>query len=373
MKKINFDFTKETIDLINGLTSRDAEVANQSQVAIAAVISKVAEQILPQKLTTGLIYRDFEFDINEGMLFPLDLFADQGEDTIRVWSQVTGGGLPTNQIVGTGSLPFTTYTVDSALSIKKKVIKGAGPAIISRGIERMVAEVNAKREDYGWAVILSALATGKNPDGLGKLVNANTAGVFQVDDFNKALIKLSDGYRAWNRTSPAGTNFGLTDLFLSPKMFGEIRSWSYQPMNTRGVPNTDESTAMPLPDEVRTQILKSFSGQVPNIFGVNFHQLSEFGVDGRYSKLFSNFYGASTPTFNPSSNELIFGIDNTKEAFIRAYGVDKDAGLDIDASGEFIVQVDDQFRKREETLGWYGKLEEARFGIEKRNVVGIIV
>lgn len=373
MKEIsNIKFGPDSAKMLRDCGSRDVAVAEKAQLAVASIMRELVNKILPQKLTAGLLFREWSYNQREGLNFPLDLFSNYGEGDIRVWSQTTAGGLPTNQILGSGSHSFNTYTLDSAFSVKRRVLASAPESTVLRGIQRMTDEISAKQELFSWAIILQALATAKDYDDSSKLINATQAGIFQIDDFNNLITKVADSLSSWNGATADASQMGVTDMFMSNAILGQIRSWAYQPMNTRGVPNNDESTAVALPDQARMQILQSFSG-VPSLFGVNLHALKEFNRNARYPRMFDAFYGATTPTFDPTTQDLVFAIDNTVESFVRAVGIDEDEGLDIDRSGEAVVRIDNQFTNREETVGWYTKLEEARFGIDKRNLFGLIV
>jgi hypothetical protein len=183
-----------------------------------------------------------------------------------------------------------------------------------------------------------------------------------------------------NESFAAGTpdtaySNGVTDLYVSPEIKEQIRAFAYQPMNTRHgkLSGTDGATAVPLPDNVRTEIYNSAGTQ--EIYGVNIVELNELGIGKKYNVLWDSFdSGAVAPDgsggahgFVVASDELVVGIDNSKGAFIRALAQNADSG------STFTAEPDDQFAQRAEKIGFYGSLEEGRVCIDGRAVVGLVV
>src|SRR3990167_667833 len=94
-------------------------------------------------------------------------------------------------------------------------------------------------------------------------------------------------------------------------------------MNTRAVPNTDESTAVPLPDKVRQQIFESAG--TPEIYGVLIHEVLEFGDNRVYNNLFDTYY-SGTPTFAGATDNLVLGVDKGREGCIKLVAQNADSG-----------------------------------------------
>ena len=65
--------------------------------------------------------------------------------------------------------------------------------------------------------------------------------------------------------------------------------------------------------------------------------------------------------------ELIIGVDLSRESMIRAVATDSESG------SEFDLVVDDQFVSRSQKIGYYGSLEEGRMLLDDRVLTGIIV
>lgn len=375
--KSRFEKSKrsEQLELLRACASDNSEESHAALTAMAAVLSLVVEQVLPILDSSSIIFRDWKYNPDVDTVFPLELFVDAGLNTVRVWSQQTGGGLPTSEVRGVEGFKFSPYLLNSAASAKKKVIKNATVDFVALLINRMLQEILQGRELNAWGTIMAAAggATTNNlPGGPLQTITATTPDIFQVHDFNRLKTAIARLHNSWVGGTPAPGSIGrrgLTDMFLSPEMMEQIRSWAYQPMNTRGVPNSDESTAVALPDAIRTAIWGN--SNVPEIFGVKLHELNEFGVGQRYNTLFDTFYSAAGGTFDGATQEIILGLDLSVDAFIRPIASKED--LDIDTSPTFQVRVDDQFPTRQETVGWYGKQEEAYVVLDRKTSYGIIV
>ena len=160
---------------------------------------------------------------------------------------------------------------------------------------------------------------------------------------------------------------GITDLYVSPEIVEDIRAFAYQPMNTRGVPDSGESTAVPLPDSVRSEIYNNAG--TSEIYGVNITEILELGVAKKYNVLFDQFddaiFGAGSRT--SSNTEIVVGVDGSKGSFIRAIAQNSDTG------SSFSAIPDDQYSARHDKVGFYGSLEEGRVCVDARAIVGLYV
>lgn len=371
--KVTLKETQEQIELIKAMGSKNKQVALEAQEAFAAFVSKIAQEVLKQAGTAGLIYSDFTFDEDDSPSIPLDLYYGTDVNHVQVWYQSIAGGLPSSHVAGMQELKFSTYPLNSAVHILKKYARRARVDVVSQAITRMIQEVLVKQELNAWAVVLRALgeaSTNVNGTATKHTIASTTQNVLQVDDFNR-LLTLN---KRINVSFAGGTpdtvySKGVTDMFFSPEMKEQIRAFAYQPMNTRSVPNTDESTAVPLPDAVRQGIFNSAGNQ--EIFGVSLHELNELGTTQKYNVLFGTFATAGIASaggnFSTSTDEVIVGIDLSKDSYRRALARNADNG------GTFSVQVDDQWVSRSEKIGWYGGQEEGRILLDARSTVGIIV
>ena len=106
------------------------------------------------------------------------------------------------------------------------------------------------------------------------------------------------------------------------------------------------------------------------IYGVTIHDLVELGISKKYNDLFGTFaqngiahtgstaIGAQSTNFATAADEILVGVDASKEAFIRPIAQNADSGA------TFTAVPDDQFAQRSDKVGFYGSLEEGRVCID---------
>jgi hypothetical protein len=372
--KIQFEKNPEQIELIKALASDNKTVAMEAQEAFAAFISEVVQQVLLQAGTASMIYRDVEFDEDDSPSIPLDLYYGMNEGTITVWSQTVGGGLPTNFVQGLQEMKINTYRLDSAISMDKRYVRRARLDVVAAGLERMANELLVKQERNAWAVVLKLLADATT-QGKKHVFKTGTAGTFQLDDMNNLWTLVRRLNAAYTTGTPqALQSRGLTDLFVSPEIKAQIRAFAYQPMNTRSGGGTSAGNVA-LPDSVREEIYRSAG--TSEIFGVTIHELLELGKSRKYNDLFQSlagvtsytqFDGSSSPgSFTSSSQELLIGVDASRNAFLRPVAIQSES------RGQVQVLPDDQFLARSQKVGFYSFVEEGRVAVDARAAVGLIV
>ena len=376
--------TPEQVELIKAMGSKNPAVAKEASEAFAAFLGPVVRQVIYQAATAANIYSDAPFDEDDSPSYPLDLYYNEGDNFIQVWSQNMAGGLPTSHVEGLQELKISTYRLDSAVSMSKRYARKARLDVVSKAIERMANEIVVKQDRNAWAIILKALAEATTtPSSLRHLLSSvaeGDAGVsktFALQDLNEIMERMARINESYAGGTPAAAySRGITDLYMSPEHVGDIRAFAYNAVggSTAGNSVTD------LPDTVRTDIFRAAGSQ--EIYGVNIHQMLEFGnttggAMKKYTKLFSTFAGATQyPTIDGTTgsdyafegadgDDLIVGIDNSKGAFVRPV-----------ARGEggetFTAIPDDQFyAARADKMGWYGFLEEGRVCLDARAIVGM--
>ena len=347
--KIQFEKNPEQIELIRALASENKSTALEAQEAFAAFISEVVQQVLLQAGTASALYRDVEFDEDDSPSIPLDLYYGQGEGTISIWSQTVGGGLPSSFVSGLQELKINTYRLDSAISFEKRYVRRARLDVVAAGLERMANELLVKQERNAWAVVLKVLAEASH-FGSPHIIRSGTNNVFQLDDLNNLWTLVRRLNAAYTGGTPQNLQArGLTDLYVSPETKAQIRSFAYQPMNTRsGAVATSGATAIPLPDAIREEIYRSAG--TSEIFGVTIHEMLELGTSRKYNDLFGAFAGSTSyggSTFTSATDELIIGVDATRNAFLRPVAIQSES------RGQVRVLPDDQFLARSQKIGFY--------------------
>jgi hypothetical protein len=368
MNRIKLKPDTEKLELLQAMGSRNRIESLEAQEIFAALAGPVVQQVLDQSATSALVYEDREYDINSGdTTIPLDLYDGNSEGLIDIWSQTMAGGLATNLIHGMDEFRLTTYQLNSAVSFLKRYAQHGRLDVVSKGLQRMAQELLVKTERHAWSPILAALAAART-NNVQHLIDATTTNVFQVDDMNRLWTKAKRLRRSWINGTPTSVPArGLTDLIMSPEMIEQIRSFAYNPMNTRGVPDSVEATALGLPDAVRQRFFDS--ADIPEIFGLGIIELQELGVAGAYTVLFDQYYtaGGGDVGFDSAADDLILGVDLSVEGFVRVVARDSDIGSTVS------VQVDDQFVSRQQKIGWFSEIEEGRAVIDNKCVLGIVV
>lgn len=361
---INLKRTPERVELVKSMVDPNRQIALAAQQAFAEYIRPAVQQVLLAKATSNSVYRDLEFSKNDRPTIPLDTFLGTKENNVRIWSQSVAGGLPTNLIQGLGEYTFSTYRLDSAVSFYEQYIRNANLPVLTAGIDRMINEILVKQEKNAWYPLLSALAANS------QIYSSKVPGVFQLEDLNTLFTKIDRIYTSYVGGTPEGvTPQGLTDLFVSPEVVGQIRAFAYNPMNVRGgykADGSEQGGVVPLPDSVREQIYRG--GGLVSIYDVSIHKLIELGKGQKYNTVFDNFYAGSNPPFTGATQEIVIGFDLSRDVFLRPVITDDDY-----SNGQVVVLPDDQFQVRSEKVGFFSRVIEGRAILDSRPIVGLVV
>lgn len=369
--------TPEQMELVKAIGSKDAATSREAMAAFSNAIGPVIGQVLYQAGTASLIYNDYSFGEDESPSFPLDLYYGENAGYNTVWSNSSmPGGLATSEVYGAAEMKVTTYRLDAAVSFLKKYARKNQLNILEKAIERMINEVLIKQELQAWVVLLTALGQAVENIGtngnVSHLAAAGTQGLFLLADLSKLITlskRINHSYAQGTAVNPYSK--GITDLFVSPEVKEQIRAFAYNPMNNRAWPTSNESTVLGLPDAVREEIYRSAG--TSELFGISITDLNELGSaygSQKYNTLFATYAPtACAPggsNFNSSVNEVLVGVDLTKQAMLRF--VETDEG-----GGTFSVMPDEQFITRQEKLGFYGYLCEGRVCIDARALLGLVI
>jgi hypothetical protein len=371
--KITLERTPEQVELIKAMASKNRDVAYEAQTALAEFIGPVLAEVVNAAPTVSNMFTSLQFNSDESPSIPLDLYHDiTDEDYIQVWSQSVAGGLPTNQVAPSQSeLKFTTYTLDSALSFDKRYASRSRLDVVSKTFTRMAQEVLLKQEKTSATMIMTALAKAET-NGEKHVIRSAQANRFLLSDLNKLFTKAKRINTAWTGGTPADRRGrGITDLLVSPEIVEEIRGLAYNPINTKG-DNTDIAGT----DSMRDAIFNSAG--IPEFYGVSIQEYNEMGDGQKWNTTFDvaadetsydDHYAvaASKSTFDGNTEQILVGVDLSRESMIRAVATDSESG------DEFSLVADDQFVTRQSKIGYYGSLEEGRMIIDDRVLLGLIV
>jgi len=326
------------------------------------------------------MFTSLQFNSDESPSIPLDLYHDiTDEDYIQVWSQSVPGGLPTNQVAPSQSeLKFTTYTLDSALSFDKRYASRSRLDVVSKTFTRMAQEILLKQEKTSASMIMTALAKAETNTEQ-HVIRSAQSGRFLLSDLNKLFTKAKRINTSWTGGTPADRRGrGITDILVSPEIVEEIRGLAYNPINTVGSKTDIAGT-----DTMRDAIFNSAG--IPEFYGVSIQEYNEMGAGQKWNDVFhvasnssatdgteiefaDNYAtGSTTDSVIKSTEQILVGVDLSRESMIRAVATDSESG------DEFSLVSDDQFVTRQSKIGYYGSLEEGRMIIDDRVLLGLIV
>ena len=364
--KITLKRTPEQVELIKAMASKNRAVAYEAQAALADFIGPVLAEVINNAPTLSNLFTTLQFNSEDNPSIPLDLYYDiTDEDYIQVYSQSVAGGLPQNQVLPTSSeMKITTYTLDSALSFDRRYAAKSRMDVISKTFTRMAQEILLKQEKTSANLILSSLAPAST-NGSSHVIRAGTNGRLLLDDLNRLFTLAKRINTSFNKGTPLNrSSRGITDLLVSPEIVQELRSMAYNPINTKGT-----VTNIPAPDSMRTDIYNSAG--IPEFYGVSIMEMNELGAAQKFNTIFDTVaggttYGGTAFDGGVSKDEILIGIDRSRESLIRAVATDSDNG------SEFNLTADDQFSVRQSKIGYFGSLEEGRMVLDTRALVGIV-
>ena len=383
--KITIKRTEDQLALIRAMGSNNREEAYEAQAAVAELLGPVVSEVINNAPTIANLYSTISYGEDDNPSLPLDLFYDiTDEDYIEVYSQQVAGGLPYSQVFPAhNELKFTTYTLDSALAFDRKYVRKARLDVVSKTFTRMAQEVMLKQTKTAFNVLATALAKGTGTSGSAgdQIISAvagggvGKTGRFVLADLNNLITKSKRINSSFSGGTPVGgVKSGLTDLLVSPEMVEELRGMAYNPINDKASPAGGTVADGQLAPEALRQELYSAAG-LPSFYGINIMEINEMGVNQRYNKLFDAILTsegltpdgpASTGNWTQTTDEILIGVDRSKDALIRPTVVGEGS------PSEFQVLVDDQFSVRQNKIGYYGKVEEGRICINNKALIGLV-
>jgi hypothetical protein len=375
--KITLKRTPEQIELIKAMASKNKNVAMEAQIALAEFIGPVLAEVINNAPTLSNLFTSLQFNADDNPSIPLDLYYDvTAEDYITVYSQSAAGGLPQNQVLPTVSeMKIHTYTLDSALSFDKRYAAKSRMDVVSKTFTRLAQEILFKQEKTSANLLLGSLANATT-NGKKHVQRANTNGRFLLADLNELFTLAKRINTSWLGGTPESrSGRGLTDLIVSPEVVQELRAMAYNPINTKGSPAGGTlNNGITVPEEMRTAIYNSAG--IPEFYGVSIMEINELGRGQRFNSVFdavagttnySNVGATSTGVFDGANEEIIIGLDRSRDSLVRAVAVDSENG------SEFSLTADDQYNLRQNKIGYFGSMEEGRMVLDTRALVGKIV
>jgi hypothetical protein len=379
--------TKEQVELIKAMASKDRNVAYEAQAAAAELIGPVLSEVINNAPSLSNMFTSFSFNEDDNPSIPLDLYHDINDtDYIEIYTQNVPGGLPSNNIAPSHSeLKFTTYRLETALDFDRKYAARSRLDVVSKTFSRLAQELMLKQESTSANLLLGVLAVAKtNSSTANHVLKSTNEDQFLLHDVNRLITHAKRINTAWNQGTPLTQNRGVTDLLISPEIMGEIRSMAYNPINTRGLDNsqtvdTSGATAVvenkgagviPATEQMRNALYQNAGAS--ELYGLALTELNELGKGQRFNNVFGSVLTAGNGLghggdFDKSTDELIIGIDKTRESLMRAVATDSETGA------ELRLMADDQYSVRQSKIGYYGAIEEGRMILDARVLTGIVV
>jgi len=320
----------DTIDMIVRSGANDRNIADAAQLELATALQNPLRQgVLVGDVVQG-IYRALPMPPGATIEYPLDLLAP-GEENNHVAYTNPGNGRIAERNVEGDYVQIPTYGIASSIDWLLRYAREARWDIVARAMQVLEASFVKKINDDGWQTILSAAAD-RN---ILVFDSDATAGQFTkrvVSLMKTVMVRHGGGNTAsLNRSK-------LTDIFFSPEMLENIRTW--------GLDQVDELT--------RREIYLAADGSITRIFGVNLNTLDEFGEGQEYQNVFTGSLSGSL-----ASNDLELMI-----------------GLDLQDGGSFLMPVKqdvnifpDPTMHRQQRAGYYGWAELGFAVLDNRNVI----
>ena len=380
--KITLKNTPEQVELIKAMASRNRSVAFEAQTALAEFIGPVLAEVINQAPALSNLFTTLQYNADDNPSIPLDLYHDiSDEDYVQVFSQSRAGGLPTSEVLPTSSeLKIATYSLDSAVSFDRRYAAKSRMDVVAKTMTRVAQEILIKQNTISANVVMKAVANATT-NGVSHIEESSAVKRFVLADLNRMITRSKRIVSSFVGGTPdARSGRGITDIICSPEIVEELRAIAYNPINTASAPNGSAAN-----DSVRTADFiaqEAFSAAgAPEFYGINVIELNEMGGSGLggSSRQFNNIFvneqsgnvalagGAAGDQAAAADDELVLGIDRSRESLVRPVAVDADNG------GEFNLIADDQYSIRQNKIGYFGSLEEGRVVLDNRALIGTLV
>ena len=382
--KITLKRTPEQVELVKAMASRNRNVAYEAQVALAEFIGPVLAEVLNNAPTVSNLFQSLSFNADDNPSIPLDLYYDiADEDYVRVWSQSHAGGLPSNQVLPTASeLKLATYSLDAAVDFDRRYAAKSRMDVVSKTFTRVAQEILLKQERTSATLLMTALANAttksSTADSSKHVIACEIDNQFLLADINNLFTLAKRINSSWIGGTPTTRSKGITDLIVSPEIVEKIRSMSYNPVNTNAALGqaaaATNSEGIAAPESLRDELWRNAG--MNSFLGLNILEFNEMGVGQKFNTLFNTAAGGATYkspnnsnsiTFAGANDEIVVGVDRTRDSLIRAIATDAESGSEMN------LIADDQYSIRQNKIGYFGSIEEGRVVLDNRVLVGVAV
>lgn len=323
--------TPEFIQLLKQSGDSDRSVAMEAQREIAkALETPLRKGVLFGDVVRG-IYEAMPLEPGASPEFPLDLLAPGTEIDHVAFTNPGNGRIPERHVEG-DYVMVNTYGITSSIDFLLRYAREANWGVVSRAMQVLESSFVKKINDDGWHTLLAA-AVDRNI-----LVYDGDAGAGQ---FTKRLVSLMKTVMRRNGGGNSVTAPGrLTDLYMSPEAIEDIRNW--------GVDQLDEVSRREI------YVASDDGPSLTRVFGVNLHDLFEFGDGQEYQDYFTSDLGGSIES---SDVELVIGIDQSaNDSFVMP--VKKEVEI-----------YEDPALHRHQRQGYYGWAEIGFGVLDNRRII----
>ncbi len=379
--KITLKNTPEQVELIKAMASRNRSVAFEAQTALAEFIGPVLAEVINQAPALSNLFTTLQYNADDNPSIPLDLYHDiSDEDYVQVFSQSRAGGLPTSEVLPTSSeLKIATYSLDSAVSFDRRYAAKSRMDVVAKTMTRVAQEILIKQNTISANVVMKAVANATT-NSVAHVEEASAIKRFVLADLNRMITRSKRIVSSFVGGTPdARSGRGVTDIICSPEIVEELRAIAYNPINTKVAPAGAGTDSVRTADEIASQAYSAAGA--PEFYGINVIELNEMGGSGlgSSSRQFNDIFVAEQSGNVPlagggagdqaaaGDDELVLGIDRSRESLVRPVAVDADNG------GEFNLIADDQYSIRQNKIGYFGSLEEGRVVLDNRALIGTLV
>ena len=381
--KITLKNTPEQVELVKAMASRNRDVAYEAQTALAEFIGPVLAEVINNAPALSNLFTTLQYNADDNPSIPLDLYFDvSDEDYVQVYSQSRAGGLPTSEVQPTSSeLKIATYSLDSAVSFDRRYAAKSRMDVVAKTMTRVAQEILLKQNKISANVVFKALADSQSNNRI-QVEEAISNKRFVLADLNRMITRSKRLVTSFVGGTPdVRQGRGVTDIICSPEVVEELRAIAYNPINTKEPDGTAPGAgdALRTADVIAEQAYNAAGA--PEFYGINIIELNEMGGTplGSSSQTFNEIFrgfnsvnpalagGAAGDEVFQGDDELVLGIDRTRESLIRPVAIDAENG------GEFNLIADDQYSIRQNKIGYFGSLEEGRIVIDERALLGTVI
>lgn len=284
-----------TPELTKFLVQSGSEVREQSLAAVhqlAVAFTDVLRKGIMAGDVTGNIFERVNLAPGAEPRFYLDFLAPGTEKDWVAYTIPAHGRIP-EFTFSSDYVMINTYEVGSSVDWTLRMARDARWDIVGRAMEVLMSTFVKKLNDDCWHVLLAS-GVDRNIVVYDSDASAGALTKRLVSLMKTVMRRNGGGNGASNNRSM------LTDLYLSPEAIEDMRNWN--------IDQVDEITRREI------YVASDDGATLSRVFGVNMHDMDEFGEGQEYQKFFLNELGGS---LQGSDVELVVGLDLSKnDSFI---------------------------------------------------------